>query len=49
MHRFDLQTRTRRLRNATDVAALAVPAADDSILQLSRRRKPPQEKAADKS
>jgi hypothetical protein len=39
----------RKSRNATGAAELVAPAAGDSILQLSRRGKPPQEKAANKS
>jgi hypothetical protein len=39
----------RKSRSATDTPEPAALAAADSILQLSRRGKPPQEKAADKS
>jgi len=45
---FDPQIRTRKSRNANGAAEPFAPAADDSILQLSRREKPPQGKAADK-
>jgi hypothetical protein len=46
---FDPQIRTRKSRNATGVAEPVALAAGDCILQLSRREKPPQEKAANKS
>jgi hypothetical protein len=49
MHPFGLQIRTRKSRSATGAVERAVPAAGDSILPLSRREKPPQEKAANKS
>jgi hypothetical protein len=46
---FDPQIRTRKSRSAIGIREPAARAAADSILQLSRREKPPQEKAADKS
>jgi hypothetical protein len=39
----------RKSRNATDAAEPVAPVAVDSILPLSRREKPPQGKAANKS
>jgi hypothetical protein len=39
----------RKSRSATGTREPVAPAAADSILQLSRRGKPLQEKAADKS
>ncbi|MFN2541669.1 MAG: hypothetical protein ABR514_05810 [Chthoniobacterales bacterium] len=46
--RSDLQIRTRTSRNAPGAVKLGARVARGSILPLSRREKPPQEKAADK-
>jgi hypothetical protein len=48
MRPFGLQIRTRKSRSATDAVKPGVLAAGDSTLPLSRREKPPQEKAANK-
>jgi hypothetical protein len=49
MRQSDLQIRTRKSRSATDTAGPDARVGGDSTLPLSRREKPPQEKAANKS
>jgi hypothetical protein len=49
MRPFGLQIRTRKSRSATDAPEPDALVAGDSILQLSKGEKPPQEKAANKS
>jgi hypothetical protein len=49
MRPFGLQIRTRKSRSATDAPEPAALVAGDSILPLSKAKKPPQEKAANKS
>jgi hypothetical protein len=46
---FDLQTQTRRSRNAADSAMRGARVGDDSTHQLSRGGKLPQEKPANRS
>jgi hypothetical protein len=49
VHPFDPQIRMRRSRSATDAGKPGALVSAGSILPLSRREKPPQEKAANKS
>jgi hypothetical protein len=49
MRRSDPQIRTRKSHSATDAVKLGALAGGDSTLPLSRREKPLQEKAANKS
>jgi len=48
-HSFDLQTQTRKSRNATGSAKRGARVGDGSTHQLSRGEKPPQEKPAGRS
>jgi hypothetical protein len=49
VHRFDLQIRARKSRIGADNAEHGVRAVADSTLPLSKGKKPPQEKGANKS